>query len=116
MKVRQVINEYLDYEGFGKCASICGLEIIEIDGKYKVILTELPNNRGTSVTNTVATIATQVFNVYLKSKVNIEDIEWVEHYPASKSFAETFDIVMFDYNGVIFSNPKWKRLGDTCCD
>jgi hypothetical protein len=74
-----------------------------------VTLTELPDNPGTSVTNCVEEIATQVYHTFLKG-TPIENIRWIEHYPPRGEWEETFDEVAFDWDGETFSNPRWRRL------
>jgi len=74
-----------------------------------VVLTELPDNTGTSVTNCVEEIATQVYHTFLKG-TPIEHIRWIEHYPPRGKWEETFDEVTFDWDGETFSHPRWRRL------
>lgn len=100
----------LEYKGLGGYESVCGLEITKSNGKVKVVLTELPENKGTSVTNFVEHLATLVYHRYLED-TPIENIVWVEHYPWSRFLQrETFDQVKMDWDGKAFSHPQWKYL------
>jgi len=100
--------QILHYKGFWNCDAKCGLEIKRDKDKIIVILTELDDNPGTSVTNMVEQLATMVYHQFLKG-IPIENITWIEHYPKT-SFGETFDRVTMNWNGKEFSNPKWERI------
>jgi hypothetical protein len=100
------------YKGFHGCDSKCGLEIKRHDEKITVVLTELDDNPGTSVTNMIEHLATMVYHQFLKG-IPVENITWIEHYPKT-SFGETFDRVFLHWNGEIFSNPKWERIKEEC--
>ncbi len=46
-----IVKTKLNYRGFWNCDSTCELEILRAGEKYTVILSELEENQGTSVTN-----------------------------------------------------------------
>jgi hypothetical protein len=97
------------YKGYGLHPSKCGLKIVKETENVTVILTELTDNPGTSVTNCIEEIATQVYQQFLKD-TPVEKIRWIEHYPPSGIFEETFDEVVLDWDGEKFSHPRWRRL------
>lgn len=89
-----------------------------------VICSELPANRGQSVTNAVEQIAGEVISNFRLPA----PIVWIEHYPpeATDGCAETFDLVVFAHyeireiarsanEGTIkeIGPPTWKRLDRT---
>ena len=84
----------------------CGVEVVEVNGKIYVVLTELPDNHGVSVTNAVGIIATVVYNQFLSNKP-IDKIVWIEHYIEPE---ETYDEVTLFYNGAVFQQPQWKQI------
>lgn len=100
------------YKGFHGCDSKCGLEIKSNGTKVTVILTELDDNSGTSVTNMVEQIATMVYRKYFAG-VPAESIIWIEHYPPdpkstiTRHREGTFDKVILQWNGKRFSKPNW---------
>lgn len=97
------------YKGHWNCESICGVEI-ERDGiKAIVVLTELEENQGTSVTNMVEKIATQIYLRFLD--VPYWNITWIEHYPEIKfRKKETFDKVTLEWDGKKSNHPEeWRR-------
>lgn len=99
-----------NYKGYGNCNSICGVDIEKLaDGRTIVVLTELPENTGTSVTNMVEYLATEIYHSFLKG-IPTQNIFWIEHYPERKPFPETFDRVIMTWDGQKFKNPKWERL------
>ena len=61
-RIPQTVSQLYEYEGFHGCACVCGLQHgrNHETGKDFVILTELPGNTGTSVTNMVEVLAAQV--------------------------------------------------------
>lgn len=104
------------YKAIGKSDAKCGLDIIEKGSKAIVMLTELPDNPGTSVTNWYEEIAAKLFKETLRGKYGIKDITWIEHYPFEKRTKhsdgreETWDKVTMDWNGDRFMNIKWRPL------
>jgi len=102
-------GQVFSYLGFGLHPSRCGLKIVREGDRVTVTLTELPDNPGTSVTNCVEEIATQVYHTFLKG-TPIDKIRWIEHYPPRGEWEETFDEVTFDWDGETFSHPRWRRL------
>lgn len=97
------------YKGFHGFPSKCGIDIVKHNDTFIVILTELPDNSGTSITNIIESLATMVYYQFLNG-VPIEKIIWIEHYPPSRHREETFDEVTFKWNGKYFFSPRWKRI------
>jgi len=85
----------------------CGLKILAHKLGITVILTELPDNPGMSVTNAVEEIATQVHRQKLPN-VKPDSIRWIERYIEPE---ETFDEVLFSFNGKEFVVRDWRHLG-----
>lgn len=102
--------EIFEFEGFWKCESKCGVTIKKQDEKITVILTELDDNPGTSITNAYEEIATKLHNEQLQH-VDPTSIRWIEHY-SSKRYGETFDEVSLHWDGRKYSSPVWTRLKD----
>lgn len=104
------------YEGWNKRPAKCGLEYIRQKDSVMVVLTELNDNPGTSVTNMVEHLATMIFNEHLKDDYTPEQVQWVEHYPdrggtpEHPMFAESWDMVTMKWDGEKFSKPEWKHL------
>ena len=72
-----------------------------------VIATELPDNPGMSITNAAASVAMQVCQYY---EIPLEQLIWIERYPAEPGHEETFDLVHFNYNKGLLSVERWQRL------
>ncbi len=85
-----------------------------------VVISELPDNPGTSVTNAIEQIAAEVMHAHALGRVPV----FVEHYPpeAVGGRDETFDLVVFAHyevreivRGGIWRKevgpPTWKPLG-----
>jgi hypothetical protein len=71
----------LSYKAYHKYDSSCGLEIrINRNNTITVILTELPNNPGITVTYLIEHVATLIYSEYLKS-VPVENIIWLKRDP-----------------------------------
>jgi hypothetical protein len=84
-----------------------------------VIVSELANNSGTSVTNAIEQIAAEVMDTLTPTRIPI----FVEHYPpeATGGSEETFDLVVFAreeirevlHGGIrrrVLGPPTWKPL------
>ena len=99
-----------------------------------VVLTELPDNPGTSVTNAVETIASELMPSLVESEGLRDRVIWIEHYPSrctgpgtargkGGAIAESFALVRFEHFddvgshygrkawGKGFSGPRWCRIG-----
>jgi hypothetical protein len=87
-----------------------------------VIVSELPDNPGTSVTNAVEQIAAEVIDAHALALGRVP--VFVEHYPpeATGGKEETFDLVVFGHHEVRevmrggvwckeIGPPTWKPLG-----
>ena len=91
------------------------LEIMAIQNKAFVILSELEENEGASVTNSVEYLATDVYHKFLKEYLP-EQIIWVEHYPenAYRSIKNkvSFSLVTLEWESdrKAFYHPKWKYI------
>lgn len=87
------------------------LNIIQKDGQYCVIVTELPDNPGRSVTNAWPELATQIYHALLKN-ISPDKINWYEYYPEnvySGKKEASFDQVFLKWNGKEFISPSWAR-------
>ncbi|MBM3436667.1 MAG: hypothetical protein FJY07_10680 [Bacteroidetes bacterium] len=106
------IDEVFHFKGEWDVPSFCGLKVISKPDKTIVITTELyDSNPGTSVTRFAAQLATELIS---KFNIRHDRLIFIEHNPDRKSnlefYQEAFDIVEFDWDGVRFTNPKWKRI------
>jgi len=99
------------FKGFWSCDSKCGLAIEKHKNDFRVTLTELPDNNGTSVTNMVEHLATMVKHQFLHEIPN-EKITWVEHYPENERLGhpESFAKVEMLWDDVRYSRPDWRML------
>ena len=116
----------LHFKGWQGCPSWCGIRIWA-DGpvgaaaptRYVVVMTELTDNEGVSVTNAAEIIATVAFRTLL-SRIDPEIITWIEHWPprgGRDPFPESFDFVFLKYDGSQFrldasATHPWKRMGE----
>jgi hypothetical protein len=82
--------------------------------RFAVVLTELPDNPGTSVTNCVQQLATQLLPQVAQfsrpDPIDPRAILWLEHYDRSpqNSFPETWDLVHLDWDGARYHSPRWQ--------
>jgi hypothetical protein len=96
------------YKGFW-CDSVYDIEVNRRnDGKYVFVVTEPPNNPGTSVTNYGEHLATAMRSQY---GLKPAELIWIAHYPESKHRKEVFDLVRFlGMQGDSFRSPVWTRI------
>jgi hypothetical protein len=82
------------YRGFWNTPGVCGLEILPgSQNRIVVITTELKENTGTSITNCVESLATQVCRQF---RLPPARMVWIEHYGyADPGQLRGFDIVTF---------------------
>jgi len=107
------------FEGFHGCQSECGLSVIRLpDGRTAVICTELPNNKGTSITNFAEDLAGLVCTEH---GINPAKLVWIEHYPPDDSRTGlrhgkpswdlvTFAVALHDGKRVVFEQPQWRPM------
>ena len=107
------------YEGFGRCESVCDVEITEEVKEVQVKFSQIPENHGTSITNMIEWLATMVYHHFLKdTEILPENIIWTEFYDREKVYRkllsgeakQTFDRVIMQWNGSCFHHPQWKRI------
>ena len=122
------IDDIMEFRGHGHSFdSECGIKIWGIKSsptslltkRHVVVMTELPDSKGLSVTNAVEIIASQVMEVYLKN-ADLDGLIWIEHYPprgraTSLRIEESYDLVSLRFDGREFkldtsSGSGWKRL------
>ncbi len=98
------IYEYLGYfnsEAFCKVRVFYGLNDI-------VIIEELRENTGTSITNMIEVLATQLLDKY---NLSCGSVTWLEYYGyCTGDIGESWSIVTFDWDGVQYKHPQWKHI------
>jgi len=116
---RSLPGDIYHYKGYHGCPSKCGLDIYVRGDRAIVVFTELPDNPGTSITNMIEVLATQIYHERLR-KLSPENIKFIEHYLVPD---EHYDRVELKWTGLEYKNPAWNRLhripefleGDNTC-
>ena len=89
----------------------CRLRIYGANVGTVIVLSELAENLGVSVTNAAAALATEIARIY---PLDPDTTFWIEHYGAFSYTAsggdETFDLVTFTWRNRTASNAEWQRL------
>jgi hypothetical protein len=106
------IDSIFEYPGLWDTPSKCGIKIIRNKNKTVVIATELYNeNPGTSVTDSITSIATKICH---EEALNPEKIIFIEHSPDMKSkmdfWNECFYRVHFKWEDGQFKDQTWEVL------
>ncbi len=105
----------LSYKAYHKFDSSCGLDIrVNRNNTVTVILTELPDNPGITVTYLIEHLATLIYKEYLRVSP-VESIIWVKHDPeilrGDKRIAEeSYKQALLVWNGETFSSLRWVSL------
>ena len=105
----------LSYKAYHKYDSSCGLDIrINRNNTVTVILTELPDNPGITVTYLIEHIATLIYKEYLRH-VPVENIVWLTYDPAIRHedrriAEESYKQALLLWNGETFGSPRWIPL------
>jgi hypothetical protein len=119
------IEVIYEFHGLWTPGALCGLQVFSspIDVPT-VVLSELPCNKNTSVTNLVEYIAAEVLQKYLPGRIGKKPpFHCVEHYPREdgSKLQETFDLVTFELNAPApcwlggksrntLGEPEWRPL------
>jgi hypothetical protein len=100
-----------NYSGYSRCACVCNVEIYKGPERALVIMTELPENTGTSVTNISEQLATELRAKFLAGYPPMRII-WIEHYPKQAGAGgESFDSVHYSWNAKQeYIEPTWRHL------
>ena len=109
-------DERFGYNGLGGQRSTCRVRLFnsEQTGQIVAVVTELPTNPGSSVTNSVENLATAITEQF---EIEPERFLMVEHYPAEQHAGSTFDASYSRVNlkhdarhGFIKASPAWTPL------
>lgn len=111
------------FRGYHSDGAICRVRIFEPSGRPPVIMvTELPENPNTSVTNMAEYLAAELLERHFPERVGLpEPVVWIEHYPPRGKEGDDFDRVTFDdwrprndrFHNVWrrrAGDPDWRRL------
>jgi hypothetical protein len=102
-----------EFSGLHGCKSVCEAEIVSnFDGTTKVVFTEVPDNRGTSITNAAALLATQFYSDFLSDK-DQRSIQFVEHYPTSEVRFSRVHFQIADGNSIIQGGCISEKMGSS---
>ena len=101
------MNDNFKFKGFHNCESCCGLEITHTDMGVVVVVTEVEDNKGTSVTNAAEVLFQAVCERF---SLNPDEVIFIEHYSAGwmSNAEETFDLVYFSENNSTYT--IWSRI------
>lgn len=116
MKIRHHVIRYKAVNHI--IEGVYGVSIFQADPSMAVVvLTEIDENRGVSVTNAIEQLARKVRRAFLPS-VGADQIIWVERYWRRGGLAEfgepgeTFDLVRLDCDADgNYSSPSWFSIG-----
>jgi hypothetical protein len=89
----------------------CRLRIYkQRDGSQTVLLTEVPNNPGQSITAASDVIASGLVKRY---HLDPATTQWIEHWPADsrdQRSEDAFASVKYTWHDGVASSPRWRRL------
>jgi hypothetical protein len=88
----------------------CRLRIYNRRGNHLVVLTEVPNNPGQSITAASEVIATGLVKRY---RLNPTTTRWLEHWPADPRDAQSvaaYAAVTYRWQDGVASSPRWQNL------
>ncbi|NOK64254.1 MAG: hypothetical protein GFH27_549323n7 [Chloroflexi bacterium AL-W] len=104
------VDTVFNFRGFYDGAAHCGLRIWQhLDDVAVVMLTELPDNPGISVTNAFEFIATQVVRGYSLSPTKTI---WIEHCPKDQQLAYSLVTLKWQQQWRTHYAPQWGFLND----
>jgi hypothetical protein len=105
----RTVNEVYSYKPHGHgIQARCGVQVFETRQRDVLVLTELPDNPGMSVTNYSEGLVTELLARH--ERLNPQRLAVIEHYPASSKDDETHDHVICDFRGRQCIRVSWRRL------
>jgi hypothetical protein len=88
----------------------CRLRIYNRRGNHLVVLTEVANNPGQSITAASEVIATGLVKRY---RLNPATTRWIEHWPADtrdEQSEASYAAVKYDWQEGVATSPHWQAL------
>lgn len=115
MSYERIIVDPYRFKGFHGCDSWCRVEILPgTEDRTIVIVTELPDNPGTTITNAVDWL---IPTFGLRFGIDLSHLIWIEHYAApsgNQSIPREFTRVLFDVISInsrlLINNVRWRPL------
>ena len=94
-----IYDDIISWRANGESDSNCRLQIIKLGGagvawlkNYYIVVSDLGNGSGTSITNSAAFLIPYVCRAH---DIDVSKMVWFEHYPHKGSdFAPTLDVVV----------------------
>jgi len=108
--VRKIFGDLYEYNGLGDYYSVCCLRIEIVGNAWHILMTEVVDNPGTTVTNGAEIIATKVYSnlmeIHGERAPLPNDIFWYAYHEHGKY---SLDIVRFVWleNEKRFDDPCW---------
>ena len=81
----------------------CRLRIYRQDGQDIVLLSELPDNPGMSITNACSELLAAVASTYALDETAL----YIEHYPHTPP---TYDLIIVQWRDGVAAHPQWRRM------
>lgn len=96
--------------GHTEADAVCGVSIYNHNGQTVCIVSELPENHGTSITNRAEYVYRQIARDY---RLDPHATIFIEHYyPMFDEEEDSYDRVLFTITPAgEFEQPRWARLG-----
>lgn len=113
-EIHETIAQF-PYKGYFECESFCKVEIAGSNHHALVVMTELKNNPGTSITNRSEMIAEEIVNRY---GLEPGRCIFVEHYDQNsynggRKSDVHWSIVTYDWQYKRAGRPEWKYITES---
>jgi len=117
--MKLLTDETINFQGLWNCKSTTRARVYRDGTHLTILVSELPNNPGTSVTNSwggSVDLASQLLKLLnIPESINRSEIVWLEHYPERTGiFPESYDRVFMTWDGKQYRMSKlthpWKRI------
>lgn len=122
----QTRDDTYRYPGLGHGTGVCRLRTYEADGLVPVVIvTELPESAGVSITTMAEYLAAEVVARYFPERFEEDEpVVWIEHNPTGTRKRSTFHLVSFSswtphivtvgqQRRVRVGAASWRRLSPT---
>jgi len=108
--------EMLFYRGFHNSPSVCGYYLYQDEKNPIVVIQQVAENRGTSITNLIEDIAFQIYQDRLRA-FQPNKIEFYEYYPIDLNPTNSWSRVVFGITSKKgFAEPHWFSLSWSLID
>src|SRR5438046_512334 len=101
--------EPFEFDGLDGARSLCGVLLLRSLDTATVVLSELPDNPGSSISHSLESIATCLYGGRMIGEISAWCVRWYTYFPGSGGRPEALHRVRFDWHPGAVPDGGFKR-------